>query len=145
MASLHNFLAEKGYQRVKLHKTKSKHYVVHMKVNAVEGRFIVDTGASDTCIDLQQASRFYLQSEVCKQKAASASSTSLTTQLSKENSIEMGSWVVNNRPIILFMMGAVNEAFRSQNIEEVQGIIGADLLKKAKAVIDYNKSWLYLK
>jgi hypothetical protein len=31
-----------------------------------------------------------------------------------------------------------------QNAKPVQGIIGADILHKGKAIIDYNKKYLYL-
>ena len=33
----------------------------------------------------------------------------------------------------------------NHNAEPVDGIIGADILKKGKAVIDYEKKYLYLK
>jgi len=39
----------------------------------------------------------------------------------------------------------VNQALIAHNALPVDGIIGADILKKAKAVIDYNKKCLYLK
>jgi len=33
---------------------------------------------------------------------------------------------------------------KKQNAEEINGIIGADILQKGRAVIDYNKKKLYL-
>jgi hypothetical protein len=39
----------------------------------------------------------------------------------------------------------VNTALTQHNATEVQGIIGADILEKGKAVIDYNALALYLK
>ena len=33
----------------------------------------------------------------------------------------------------------------SHNADPVDGIIGADVLKKGKAIIDYEKKYLYLK
>ena len=45
----------------------------------------------------------------------------------------------------MFDMQAVNHALQKLDIENVNGIIGADVLKSTKAVIDYNNNWLYLK
>jgi hypothetical protein len=39
----------------------------------------------------------------------------------------------------------VNTALVSHDAKPVDGIIGADVLKKAKAIIDYEKKLLYLK
>lgn len=47
--------------------------------------------------------------------------------------------------IVLFDLSHVNEALTSHNALPVDGIIGADLLKKGKAIIDYDKKCVYLK
>jgi hypothetical protein len=39
----------------------------------------------------------------------------------------------------------VNTALENHNTVSVDGIIGADLLSKGKAIIDYQKKRLYLK
>ena len=41
--------------------------------------------------------------------------------------------------------GAINTALNERKIQKVDGIIGADTLKKANAIIDYEKNRLYLK
>ncbi|MEC7262760.1 MAG: acid protease, partial [Bacteroidota bacterium] len=51
----------------------------------------------------------------------------------------------NKLKIVLFDLVHVNQALVSHNALPVDGIIGADVLKKGKAVIDYNKKCLYLK
>jgi len=42
-------------------------------------------------------------------------------------------------------MTHVNTALTQHNAREVHGIIGADILEMAKAIIDYDKMVLYLK
>lgn len=39
----------------------------------------------------------------------------------------------------------VNNAFKKVGIAEIDGVIGADILIRGKAVIDYEKLILYLK
>ena len=42
-------------------------------------------------------------------------------------------------------MKHINKALVERGIECVDGIIGADILKKGKAIIDYEKNRLFLK
>jgi hypothetical protein len=46
---------------------------------------------------------------------------------------------------ILFDLSHVNEALSQQKIKPVDGIIGADVLLKGNAIIDYPNQYLYLK
>ena len=68
----------------------------------------------------------------------------LTTQ-SENNILEIGKWKNKNFSLVLFDLVHVNKALTLHEAEEVHGIIGADILQKGKAVIDYNKNVLYLK
>ena len=47
---LKNILETKGYTSIRLKKTKSQHLVAQLEVNAIEGLFLIDTGASNSCI-----------------------------------------------------------------------------------------------
>jgi hypothetical protein len=42
-------------------------------------------------------------------------------------------------------MNHINKALGEKQIDTVDGIIGADILKKSKAIIDYKSNKLYLK
>ena len=46
--------------------------------------------------------------------------------------------------LILIDLQHINNALEKQNAEPVNGIIGADILIKGKAIIDYDKKYLYL-
>lgn len=46
---------------------------------------------------------------------------------------------------VVFDMTHVNEALTTAGIASVDGIIGAEMLKKARAVIDYGRNCVYLK
>ena len=47
--------------------------------------------------------------------------------------------------LVLFDLNHINSALNEREIQKVDGIIGADTLKKAKAIIDYESNKLYLK
>lgn len=105
----------------------------------------MDTGASNTCIDMDRIDHFKLISKESKIKAAGAGATNMETLISKNNTLELGSWKYNKAKIVLFDLKHVNEALLAHNAQPVDGILGADILKKSKAVIDYDKKYIYLK
>ena len=69
----------------------------------------------------------------------------MLTQLSSKNKITIGKWAYKKLSLVLFDMTHVNSALLAHDAEPVDGIIGADVLKKGKAVIDYKSMCLYLR
>ena len=107
--------------------------------------FILDTGASNSCVDFDTATMFKLNVKESDVKAAGAGATDMKTQTSKENKFTIGKWKKEKVVLVLFSLTHVNTALTNHNSRPVDGIIGADLLKKGKAIIDYQKKYLYLK
>ena len=145
MTTLKSFLISKDYIRVKLKLTITNHFELKAMINGVEGQFILDTGASNTCIGMDKIDVFHLSFEASEIKAAGAGATEMETLISKNNTIVLGTWKKRRQNIVLFDLVHVNEALINHKANPVDGIIGADLLKKGKAVIDYNRQVLYLK
>ena len=65
--------------------------------------------------------------------------------LFENNSLKIGKWKTDKCHLVLFNLTHVNTALVQHKAKEVHGIIGADILQKGKAFIDYNKNVLYLK
>ena len=145
MDNLQDFLIKKGYTKVKLKLTKTNHFEVRATINGIKGLFILDTGASSSCVGFEAAETFNLKVKDSEVKAAGAGATDMTTQISKKNDLRIGKWKKNKVALILFNLTHVNSALVAHNAQPVDGIIGADILKKSKAVIDYEKKYLYLK
>ncbi|WP_191858209.1 retropepsin-like aspartic protease [Hanstruepera ponticola] len=145
MESLKEFLTEKGYAKIKLKLTKTNHFEIKATINGVKGLFILDTGASSSCVGFDAIETFKLKAKDSEVKAAGAGATGMLTQISKKNHVKIGKWKKNKIALILFNMTHVNTALIAHNAQPVDGIIGADILKKSKAIIDYEKKYLYLK
>ena len=145
MRTLYQLLRSKGYTRVRLQTLPTNHYVVVATLNGVIGRFILDTGASSSCVSTELAVHFHLNAKPSEEKASSASANELDTKVAHHNTLKIGSWSSKRRSVVLFDMQAVNLALQKIDIESVDGIIGADILQSTKAVIDYQNDWLYLK
>ncbi|HMC00330.1 MAG TPA: retropepsin-like aspartic protease [Flavobacteriaceae bacterium] len=145
MQTLQEFLLEKGYTKIKLHLTKTNHIEIRATINGVRGVFILDTGASSSCVGLDAIETFKLDAKDSDVKAAGAGATDMLTQISKTNRLKIGAWKKDKVALILFNLTHVNTALINHNATPVDGIIGADILKKGSAVIDYEKKYLYLK
>ena len=145
MNTLYQFLRSKGYARVRLLTLPTNHYVVVATLNGTEGRFILDTGASTTCVSTELATHFHLNPKPSEEKASSASDNELDTEVAHHNELLIGSWSSKRRPVVLFDMQAVNHALQKHHIKTVDGIIGADILQSVNAIIDYKNDWLYLR
>ena len=142
--TLNKFLKSKGYSSVKLIFLVTKHYLIEAKVNGIDGTFILDTGASNSCICTSLEDKFKVISKESKEKASSANSEMTNTKISKSNIIQIGKWE-DKINLISFDMNHINNALSQKKVSPIDGILGADVLKKSKAVIDYESNKVYLK
>ncbi|HMB64190.1 MAG TPA: retropepsin-like aspartic protease [Eudoraea sp.] len=145
MRKLKTFLQKKNYIKIPLVLTETNHFEVTAKINGIAGRFILDTGASNTCVGFDKIDYFNLNSKESKIKAAGAGATDMETLMSTKNRLEIGDWTKSKLKIVLFDLGHVNEALTAHKALPVDGIIGADVLIKSRAIIDYDRECVYLK
>lgn len=145
MESLQEFLLNNGYTKTKLKLTKTNHFEIKASINGEKGVFILDTGASSSCVGFEAIEKFNLDVIDSNIKAVGAGDSNMSTQVSKRNEIGIGKWKKNKMMLVLFNLVHVNTGLINHNANPVDGIIGADVLKKGKAIIDYEKKYLYLK
>lgn len=145
MENLHEILKTEKYKKIKFKITKTQHLQIKAKINGISGNFILDTGASNTCVGFESIERFELSAKNSKTKASGAGGTGMTTQISSKNKLQLGSWKNKDFNIVIFDLSHVNEALESFKAKAVHGIIGADVLLEGKAIIDYFNHYLYLK
>ncbi len=142
---LKDYLTKRDYHSIKLKKTKTNHFELKAKINGVRGRFVLDTGASNTCVDFNLADHFKLSVEDSDTKAAGAGATEMLTKQAQDVKIKIGKWQYHNLHLVLLDLTHVNTALVDHFATPIEGIIGADILKHGKAIIDYDKKYLYLK
>ncbi|MRX66400.1 Aspartyl protease [Flavobacterium resistens] len=145
MENLHEYLKKENYKKIKFNLTRTQHLGIKAKINGISGNFILDTGASNSCVGFESIERFELTAKKSKTKASGAGGTGMKTQISSENKLQLGSWKSKDFSIVIFDLSHVNEALESHKAKPVHGIIGADVLLEGKAIIDYYNHYLYLK
>jgi|SRR5690554_1550688 len=142
---LRQFLEAKGFYRIPLKKLNTGHYLFSASINNVQGNFILDTGASNSCVDLTDSSHFHLISEESLVKAAGAGAINMDTMFSRKNKFNIGKWKMLNMDFVLFDLSHVNQALEQAEEDSIHGIIGADFLKSHRAVIDYGRNCFYVR
>lgn len=144
MKNLPEILKKEDYKKIKFKLIKTQHLLIKAKINGVVGNFILDTGASSSCVGFESIDHFNLFAKKSKTKASGAGATGMFTQISHKNNLQLGTWKSTDFDIVIFDLSHVNEALISHKVKPVRGIVGADVLMKGKAIIDYYNCCLYL-
>lgn len=145
MKKLPSLLKKEKYRKIKFKVTKTQHLLIKATLNGVKGHFILDTGASNSCVGSDNIKAFELIASHSKNKASGAGATGIHTQIADQNRLQIGPWKTVAISIVIFDLSHVNEALVQQKSKPIQGIIGADVLIKGKGIIDYANQYLYLK
>lgn len=144
MSKLSKYIKKSNYTSIALQLTSTNHLEIKAKINDVAGTFILDTGASNTCVGIDRVEHFKLVTKPSKIKAAGAGATDMDTLISKKNNIKIGKWKNKKMKIVLFDLTHVNQALEAHQGKRVDGIIGADVLNHANAIIDYQNKQVHL-
>jgi predicted aspartyl protease len=133
------------YERIPLKKMSSGHLQMQVSLNGVPGKFILDTGAGATVLEEKKKSNFHLKAIKTNNKVTGTGGGAMSMQLSSGNLMKIGQMEIENSSIYLMSLDHVNDAFLTMKLDEVDGIIGADVLSSKKGVIDYSNLILYLR
>ena len=144
MKNIQETLKKEGYKKLNFKVSKTQHLLIKATINGVKGNFILDTGASNSCVGFESIELFQLNVCESSTKASGAGATGMHTQLSKNNTLQLGRWKNPDFSLIVFDLSHVNSALIEHNAKPVHGIIGADILLQGKAIIDYFNHCLYL-
>jgi len=145
MKTLPDILKKENYKKIKFKVSKTQHLLLKASINGVKGNFILDTGASSSCVGFESIELFLLEAKKSKNKASGAGATGMFTQIAIGNTLQLGSWKHAGFELVIFDLSHVNEALIQHKSKPVHGIIGADILMKGKGIIDYYNHCLYLK
>ena len=144
--TIQEFLEKRSFTKIPLSVNSLGHFEVDAKLNGINAKFIVDTGASGTVIDETSSSDFNLllltQSE---DKAAGLGTNTLQVTKSACNEIILDGFKIENWEVGIINLSHVNEALSTRGAKIVNGVIGADIMNIYSAVIDYGEKALYLK
>ena len=137
-------LKKENYKKIKFKVSKTQHLLIKAKINGVKGNFILDTGASSSCVGFESIELFQLEAKKSKTQASGAGANGMLTQIAVRNKLQLGNWKHRDFDLVIFDLSHVNEALIQHKAKPVDGLIGADILMKGKGIIDYYNHCLYL-
>jgi predicted nucleotidyltransferase len=121
MKSLQDILKKKENKKIKFKITKTQHLLIKAKINGVSGNFILDTGASNSCVDLKALSYSCSQQKRLRQKPGGEPQECL------HKLHQIISYNLNLERFIIrfsdFDLSHVNEALIQHKSKPVHGII----------------------
>lgn len=123
------------------------HLLATIKINGKKANVIVDTGASRTVFDKTRIKKFV---KTRSQKIEDKLSTGLGTNNMESHqlvidSLSIGKLKLKDYSTVLLDLSHVNESYKMLELEEIEGVLGSDILYKYKAVINYEKAQMKLK
>ena len=124
--------------------SKSNHILINCLINNISGIFLVDTGASNSCINYLSASKFNLEFNKSDEIASSATNEINETYYSKNNILKIGDYKNNSFDLVLFDMTFINNSLKEKKTKEIDGIIGSEILNELNACISYKKKEIIL-
>jgi hypothetical protein len=144
MKTLPDILKREKYKKINFKVSQTQHLLLKASINGVKGNFILDTGASSSCVGFESIELFQLEAKKSKTQASGAGATGMRTQIATGNQLQLGSWKISDFELVIFDLSHVNEALLQHKAKPVHGIIGADILMKGKGIIDYYNHCVYL-
>ena len=123
---------------------ESNHIQIECKINYVSGIFIVDTGASNSCINYLSSTKFNVEVKKSNETASSATTEISETYYSRNNKLKIADFQKNNFDLVLFDMTFINNSLNEKGVSKVDGIIGSDILNELNACVNYKKKEISL-
>jgi len=143
--SLAEFLFHNNYHQVPLKKLGTGHLLIDVSINDVPGVFILDTGASTTVVDEKNIELFRLKVVMEDTKGAGAGGGGLTVYSSDDNKLSINEFHISPFKLAAMSFEHVNTGLQDHGVSEIiHGVLGANLLEEAKAIIDCSGMHLYL-
>jgi hypothetical protein len=115
------------------------HVMVKGMIHGKEANFLIDTGASRSVFDPKTISNFIENLEFEKKEGLTAGvgSSDLESATFKIDAFLLGELKIADYEAVALDLGNIHEMYGKLGLPRIDGILGGDLLKRHKAVINY--------
>jgi|GEM_PF-1764320 hypothetical protein len=142
---LYDLLKSHNYRPAALQQTSLGHFEIMVSVHGVDTRFIIDTGAAKTVLDLGFAREQELETVETTTYASGLGIARMVLYLVKDTPLFIGEFPLYVPELYAVDLRHVKQSLMEKGIMNTpNGVIGADVLHHHKAIIDYGNQLLYL-
>ena len=132
-----------GFSAVPLRELRSGHHLVDATVNGRRGTFILDTGANASVVNAAAAPGLGLPAKGTPAGAFGLGGSMKAQQVALER-LEIGGVAIRYNRIMTSDLSQLVRVLGTVTRGEIAGIIGQDVMKEHRAVIDVARPILYL-
>jgi predicted aspartyl protease len=141
-----NARATLHFEALPLMRSRQNHLLVRAYINGKPAWFGVDTGAPVSAIAVQRREYFRLTPIAAKSNLpAQVQINGAFSNVAIAHEFRLGALSLVDEPIVTINLGNTARVARLRHEQEIDGIIGADILFPTKAVLDCQRQLLILK
>ncbi len=123
---------------------KSHHITVVAHLSGRPARFVVDTGAGGTILDVEAVSQYKLKLSSASRKGGGVGSAAMRMNYVSKHDLTLGGLDLSGPKLLTLNLSHVNAGLTKNKVEPVVGVIGADVLWNRHAIIDYDRGIMLL-
>jgi hypothetical protein len=144
--SLESILVTRGYFRVDLHRGKVPYLRLKVSIDGKDADLVLDTAAPGTHLDVRRTGRNPLKLRWIKLPALNGDAEQDPLNMICElQSFRIGSLLLPTYTVRGYDLTEINRRIEAYGDPPVDGVLGADLLAKHQAVLDYSTLSMFLK
>jgi hypothetical protein len=137
---------KKKYTEIPIRLNSIGHLDVEVTIDGIKTSFLVDTGASNTVIDIGFAKDNLQEFAAIDEHGGGVGTSQMKLYHKKIDLFKINDFEIPSFDLYATDFQHVKDSLAKKGItESCDGVIGADILIKYNAVIDYKKQRLYLK
>lgn len=122
----------------------SYHIKCEAIVNGEKMILLIDTGASRTVFDMDLSSKFNHEVKEHSSVTSGVGSNEIKSYAAKIKSLQLGKLTIKNYESAFIDFTHIHAAYEMAGVNKIYGIIGGDILKKYKAIINYGSKTMTL-
>lgn len=115
------------------------HLLVKGQINGLDANFLIDTGASRSVFDQTGILAFIgeVDFEENEKLSTGLGTNSMPSQVTNIKTIVFGDLMITDYTAIAIDLKHVSESYEKLGLPHIDGILGGDLLKRFRCVINY--------
>ncbi|MBA3510759.1 retropepsin-like aspartic protease [Sphingomonas sp.] len=134
-----------GFEAVPLREVATGHHLVQAKINGRSGSFVLDTGANVTVVENSHLRHFDISgSQGGLGRAVGGMAGGMRARQVAIDGLKIGSIKTRQARIVTTDLGQLLSMLGQVSGTTVYGLVGQDVLKEHRAIVDVAKPMLYL-
>lgn len=132
------------FKKIKI--DKGYHLLLKIKINDKSATFVIDTGASNTVLDLTASGKFVLNDKIEENHKLSSGlgTNQMKSAVSKKQNLKIGNLIFKHSLVILDL-SHINHSYQQLGHKAIDGVLGCDILVKYQSIINLKNKELTLR